>query len=211
VKPRLRGVSHLYAFFVALVAGIVIVATAPPGTAAVGAAVYAVTLVTMFGVSALYHRRTWSLPMARRMLQLDHTAIFLVIAGTYTPIALLVLHGTERVVLLSLVWVAALGGIVFEWLPVPAPRGYVTAVYLTLGWLGVVALVPLWDHAGPAAVGLIAAGGLCYTLGAVVHAARRPDPWPAVFGYHEVFHLCVIAAAALQYAAIAFFVLPLGG
>jgi hemolysin III len=144
------------------------------------------------------------------MLQLDHTAIFLMIAGTYTPICLLVLDGTEQVVLLTLVWLMAALGIGFEWLPVPAPRGYVTAVYLTFGWIGVLALIPLWDDTGAAGVALLAAGGICYTLGAIVHAAKRPDPFPEVFGYHEIFHLFVIAAAALHYVAIAFLVLPLG-
>jgi hemolysin III len=200
----------MYAFFVALVAAVVLIATAPPGLATIGAIVYGLCLVTMFGVSALYHRGNWSPPTARRMLQLDHTAIFLMIAGTYTPVCLLVLDGAERAVLLSLVWVMAACGITFEWLPVPAPRGYVTAVYLTLGWIGVLALVPLWEDTGAAGVALLAAGGICYTLGAVVHAAKRPDPVPEVFGYHEIFHLFVIAAATLHYVAIAFIVLPLG-
>jgi hemolysin III len=210
VKPRLRGVSHMYAFFVALVAAAALIATAPAGLATVGAVVYGLCLITMFGVSALYHRGNWSPPVARRMLQLDHTAIFLMIAGTYTPVCLLVLDGTERAVLLSLVWLMAACGIAFEWLPVPAPRGYVTAVYLTLGWIGVLALVPLWHDTGAAGVALLAAGGICYTLGAIVHAAKRPDPVPEVFGYHEIFHLFVIAAATLHYVAIAFIVLPLG-
>jgi hemolysin III len=171
--------------------------------------VYGITLVGMFGASALYHRGNWSPPMARRMLQLDHTAIFLLIAGTYTPIALLATSGTAEKVLLPLVWIIALGGIIFEWLPVPAPRGYVTAVYLALGWIGAFAMVSLWDNAGPEGVLLIAAGGICYTIGAIVHAAKRPDPWPETFGYHEIFHVFVVAAAALQYIAIAYFVLPL--
>ena len=158
VKPRLRGVSHLYAFFVAIVAAVALVATAPSGTATIGATVYAITLVGMFGASALYHRGNWSPTMARRMLQLDHTAIFLLIAGTYTPIALLAMSGTEKDVLLPLVWIIAIGGIVYEWLPMPAPRGYVTAVYLTLGWIGAFGMISLWEHAGPEGVLLIAAG-----------------------------------------------------
>ena len=209
-KPRLRGVSHLYAFFVAIVAAVALVATAPSGTATVGAAIYGITLVGMFGASALYHRPDWSPPMARRMLQLDHTTIFLLIAGTYTPIGLLATSGTAQNVLLPLVWIVAAGGIIYEWLPVPAPKGYATAVYLALGWIGAFAMVSLWDNAGPEGVLLIAAGGVCYTVGAVVHAAKRPDPWPATFGYHEIFHVLVIAAATLQYIAIACFVLPLG-
>lgn len=210
-KPRLRGVSHLYAFFVSVVAAVALVATAPSGTATIGAAVYGITLVGMFGASALYHRGNWSPPVARRMLQLDHTAIFLLIAGTYTPIGLLATSGTAKTVLLPLVWIVAAGGIIYEWLPVPAPRGYVTAVYLALGWIGAFAMVSLWENAGAGGVLLIAAGGICYTIGAIVHATRRPDPWPETFGYHEIFHVFVILAAALQYIAIACFVLPLGG
>jgi hemolysin III len=208
-KPRFRGTSHFYALFVAVVAAVALVATAPPGLATFAAAVYALTLVGMFAASALYHRGTWSPTSAPRLLQLDHTAIFLMIAGTYTPIALLAMDGRTRVVLLIAVWLLACAGIVFEWLPYPAPRGYVTTVYLSLGWLGVFTFVPLYDNTGWAGVLLVAGGGLCYTIGAIVHAARRPDPWPETFGYHEIFHLFVILAAVLHYCAIAFLVLPL--
>jgi hemolysin III len=208
-KPRYRGVSHFYALFVAIVAAAVLVLTAPGGRATFAAAVYATTLVGMFGASALYHRGNWSLTTARRLLQLDHTAIFLLIAGTYTPIALLAMSGTTQVVTLSTVWLVAAAGIVFEWLPVPAPRGYVTTVYLSLGWIGAFAFVPLYDTTGWWGVGLVAGGGLCYMVGAIVHAARKPDPWPEIFGYHEIFHVFVILAALMQYCAIAFLVLPL--
>jgi hemolysin III len=208
-KPRFRGTSHFYALFVAAAAAVVLVATAPAGLATVGATVYAVTLVGMFGASALYHRGTWSPEVAAQLLRLDHTAIFLVIAGTYTPVALLTMEGSTRVALLTAVWVIALAGIVFEWLPYPAPRGYLTTVYLGLGWLGLFGFVPLYDATGWAGVVLIAGGGVCYTIGAIVHAARRPDPWPETFGYHEIFHAFVIVAALMHYCAIAFLVLPL--
>jgi hemolysin III len=208
-KPRFRGTSHFYALFVAVVAAVALVASAPAGLATFAAVVYATTLVGMFGASALYHRGTWSPTTATRLLQLDHTAIFLLIAGTYTPIALLAMEGRTRVVILTAVWVIALAGIVFEWLPYPAPRGYVTTVYLGLGWLGAFAFVPLYDSTGWAGVLLLAGGGLCYTIGAVVHAAHRPDPWPETFGYHEIFHVFVILAALMHYCAIAFLVLPL--
>ena len=210
VKPRLRGVSHLYALGVALIAAVALVATAPAGEATVAAAIYGTTLVGMFGASALYHRGNWSPPVASRLLQLDHTAIFLLIAGTYTPIGMLATDGTAGDVLLPLVWLIAAGGILFEWLPVRAPRGYVTTVYLVLGWIGAFAIVSVWDTVGAAGALLLAGGGLAYTVGAIVHAARAPDPWPEVFGYHEIFHLFVILAAALQYAAIAAYVIPLG-
>jgi hemolysin III len=208
-KPRYRGVSHFYALFVAVVAAVVLVATAPAGLATFGATVYATTLVGMFGASALYHRGNWSPSTARRLLQLDHTAIFLLIAGTYTPIALLAVDGAVQIVTLSAVWLVATAGILFEWLPFPAPRGYVTSVYMFLGWIGAFAFVPLYDATGWWGVGLIAGGGLSYTIGAIVHAARRPDPWPETFGYHEIFHVFVILAALLHYCAIAFLVLPL--
>jgi hemolysin III len=208
-KPRYRGTSHFYALFVALVAAIVLVTTAPAGLATLAAVVYALTLVGMFGASALYHRGSWSPSTAKRLLQLDHTAIFLLIAGTYTPIALLAMDGTARAATLTAVWVIATAGIVFEWMPVPAPRGYVTTVYLCLGWIGVFSFRPLYDATGWAGVLLIAGGGLCYTVGAIVHAARKPDPWPETFGYHEIFHVLVIVAALLHYCAIAFLVLPL--
>lgn len=208
-KPRLRGVSHFYAFFVSIVLGLAIVATAPGGEATIAAAVYATTLVVMFGASALYHRPNWSPAQARRFLQLDHTAIFLVIAGTATPILLLTSHGALEVVMLTAVWGIALGGIVFEWLPLNPWRGYVTTVYLVLGWIGIVAIGGLWEHTGVAGVLLVIAGGVLYTAGAVVHATRRPDLWPHVFGYHELFHAFVIVAALLHYCAIAFLVLPL--
>jgi len=208
-KPRFRGVSHFYALFVAAVAAVVLVVTAPSGLATFGASVYAITLVGMFAASALYHRGTWSPSTARRLLQLDHTAIFLLIAGTATPIALLAMDGVERVVLLTAVWLIAAAGIAFEWMPIAAPRGYVTTIYLFLGWIGTFAFVPLYDATGWWGVGLIALGGLSYTIGAIVHAARWPDPWPDTFGYHEIFHVFVILAALLHYCAIAFLVLPL--
>jgi hemolysin III len=210
VKPRLRGVSHRYAFFASIAFAIALITSAATGLPRFGATVYGVTLVGMFGASALYHGPKWPPHRARRFLQLDHTAIFLFIAGTTTPMVLLTNHGRVRVLVLGLAWAIALGGIVYEWLPVRPPRGYVTTVYLVIGWVGLLAIGGLWDSTGIAGVALVAAGGALYTVGAIVHAARRPDPWPQVFGYHEVFHLLVIGAAVLHYCAIAFYVLPLG-
>jgi hemolysin III len=209
-KPRYRGTSHFYALFVAVIAAVVLLAIAPAGLATVGAAIYATCMVAMFSASALYHRGTWSLETAKRLLQLDHTTIFLMIAGTYTPIALLAMDGTARVATLTAVWGVAAAGIAFEWMPVPAPRGYVTTVYMALGWIGAFSFVPLYESTGWTGVLLVAGGGLLYTIGAIVHAARRPDPWPETFGYHEIFHVFVILAALAHYCAIAFLVLPLG-
>ena len=209
VKPRLRGVSHFYGLWVSIAAGILLVVTAPAGLATFAATVYAITLAGMFGASSLYHLGKWRPTTSAKLLKLDHTAIFLLIAGTYTPICLLTMDGTGRAVLLGSVWTIAVAGIGFEWLPVPAPRGYVTTVYITLGWIGTIAMVPLYRRTGWEGLLLIALGGMSYTVGAVVLAMKRPDPWPRVFGYWEIFHAFVIIAAVLHYCAIAFLVLPL--
>jgi hemolysin III len=209
MKPRLRGVSHQWAFLCSLVTGTVLVVLAPAGKATSVAAIYAVSVAALFGTSALYHRITWASQKARRwMRRLDHSMIFLLIAGTYTPFAVLVLEGTLATVILVLVWTGALCGIVFKLIWIDAPNWLVAATYVVLGWVAVAAFPALLDGLGLVATLLVAAGGLLYTAGAVVYALRRPDPVPGVFGYHEVFHALVIAAAALQYSVIAFFVLP---
>lgn len=206
LKPRLRGVFHQWTFFVALVAGIVLVMAAPTGRAMVAASVYAGSVVCLFGVSALYHRITWASAAARRwMRRLDHSMIFCLIAGTYTPFALLVLEGTFATVLLVSVWCGALAGVVLNLVWIDAPRWMTAIVYLALGWVAIVALPDMVAEMGALATGLLFAGGGLYTLGAVIYALQRPDPAPAVFGYHEIFHLLVIAAAALQYG-VAFYV-----
>jgi hemolysin III len=209
VKPRLRGVSHKWAFFVSLFlgAGLIVAADTPKATLAV--AIYAVSLSALFGTSALYHRVNWRRPNARRwMRRLDHSMIFLLIAGTYTPFALLVLHGTLATAILVAVWAGALAGTIVEMIWIEAPKWVTAIIYLSLGWVAIVAFPELWQELGVGGTLLVAAGGLLYTAGAVVYATQRPDPNPAVFGYHEVFHLFVIAAAALQFAAIAFYALP---
>jgi hemolysin III len=209
VKPRLRGVSHEWAFFVSLFlgAGLIVAAKTPRATLAV--AIYAVSLSALFGTSALYHRVNWRRPGARRwMRRLDHSMIFLLIAGTYTPFALLVLHGTLATAVLIAVWAGALAGSIVEMIWIEAPKWVTAIIYLSLGWVAVVAFPALWRDLGVAGTLLVAAGGLLYTLGAIVYATQRPDPNPAVFGYHEVFHLLVIAAAAAQFGAVAFFALP---
>jgi hemolysin III len=207
LRPRLRGVLHQYAFFVSLGFGTLLVAGASGAGERASAVVFAGALTTMFGVSALYHRLTWQ-PRARRwMRRVDHTAIYLLIAGTYTPFVLLALSGAWRWTLLPIVWGGALVAIVFKLAWIDAPKWLDAAIGMSLGWIGIVALPPLWAHSGALGVGLLALGGVLYTAGAVIYAARRPDPAPAVFGYHELFHLFVIAAAACQYAAVALFVL----
>jgi hemolysin III len=211
VKPRLRGVSHEWAFFVSLFlgAGLIVAADTPRATLAV--AIYAVSLSALFGTSALYHRVNWRRPKARLwMRRLDHTMIFLLIAGTYTPFALLVLNGTLATAILIAVWAGAIAGTIVEMIWIEAPKWVTAIIYLQLGWVAIIAFPELWTELGVAGTMLVAGGGLLYTVGAVVYATQRPDPNPAVFGYHEVFHLFVIAAAAAQFAAIAFFALPAG-
>jgi len=202
-RPRLRGVSHQYAFFAALAFGALLVVGASGASERAAAAVFAGALAAMFGVSALYHRVTWRPRTRRWMRRLDHAAIFLLIAGTYTPFGLLALSGAWRWTVLPIVWGGALAAIVLKLAWVDGPKWLTAVLGIALGWAGVVALPQLVDHAGWAGIALLGAGGLLYTGGAVVYAMRRPDPVPAVFGYHELFHALVIAAAACQYAAVA--------
>ena len=204
-RPRLRGVSHQYAFFVSVALGALLVAGASGAGERISAAVFAAALAAMFGVSALYHRVTWRPGTRRWMRRLDHAAIYLLIAGTYTPFGLLALSGAWRWTLLPIVWGGALVAIVLKVVWIDAPKWLAAAFGITLGWAGVVALPQLVDHAGLSGVALLAIGGVLYTAGAVVYAAQRPDPVPAVFGYHELFHALVIAAAACQYTAVAIF------
>jgi hemolysin III len=206
-RPRLRGLSHQWAFFCSLITGAALVVAAPAGRPTVASAIYAASVAALFGTSALYHRVTWPTPSARRwMRRLDHSMIFLLIAGTYTPFALLVLEGTLATVILVVVWAGALGGILLKLVWIDAPKPLVASLYVMLGWVAVVAFPDLLEGLGVTSTALVAAGGLLYTAGAVVYALGRPDPVPAVFGYHEIFHALVIAAAALQYAVIVFVV-----
>jgi hemolysin III len=212
VKPRLRGVSHQWAFFVSVALGAALVLSAPPGRAVAAAAVYAACVAVLFGTSALYHRVNWRTPGARRwMRRLDHSAIFLLIAGSYTPFALLVVDGGLADAILVVVWAGALGGIVLKLAWIDAPKWLVAGIYVALGWVAVAAGPDLVSELGWLPASLVGLGGLLYTVGAVVYAIQRPDPVPDVFGYHEVFHVLVILAAALQYAVVAFWVLPGAG
>jgi hemolysin III len=209
VKPRLRGVSHQWAFWISLAGGATLVIAAPAGRARFAVAVYAASVAALFGASALYHRITWSSAAARRwMRRLDHSMIFLLIAGTYTPFALLGLEGTLATVILAVVWAGAGAGVLMKLAWVEAPKWFTALVYVLLGWVAVAAMPQLVSAIGLSAVILVAAGGLLYTAGACIYAFRWPDPAPAVFGYHEIFHALVIAAAALHYSVVAFYVLP---
>jgi hemolysin III len=210
VRPLLRGVLHEVAFFVAVAVGIVVSVLAEGERATFSAVVFAGSVVAMLGASALYHRRTWT-PSARLwMRRIDHAGIYLLIAGTYTPVGLLTVHGTLHVVVLTVVWTGAVAAIALKFLWVEAPKWLAAVIGIALGWIGVFAMPQVWSNAGPGAVLLLAAGGVAYTAGALVYAFRRPRLVPNVFGYHELFHALTLVAVACQYVAIAFWVLRIG-
>jgi hemolysin III len=204
--PRLRGRIHQVAFLVAVPTGAALVGLARGGAARLGAAVYALGLVAVFGSSAAYHRGAWGPAARRRMKRLDHSMIYVLIGATYTPVALLVLHGPWRVALLAAVWAGAVLGIALKLARIDGFRVATAALYMGLGWLAVVALPQLVRGMPARALVLTVAGGLLYTAGAIVFALRRPDPSPAVFGYHEVWHAFMVAAAACHSAMIALLV-----
>jgi hemolysin III len=209
VKPRLRGVFHELAFYVAVVLGVALVATAEPGRARTSAAVFAACVAACFGFSALYHRPTWR-PRTRSWLaRLDHAGIYLLIAGTYTPLGLLVLSHGWAVVVLAIVWSGAGAAIVLKLCWPATPKKLSAAIGLALGWVAVSAVSQLLKLP-VAGLALLVGGGLAYSVGAIVYARRKPDPIPHILGYHEVFHLLTLVAAGCQYAAIAFYVLPRG-
>jgi hemolysin III len=206
--PLLRGVSHAVAFWAALAAAVLLVVLAPAGAPRVAAIVYGVGLCCLFAGSALYHRWRWSPRLRPLLRRIDHSTIFVFIAASYTPIALLVLTGWLRWVVLALAWAGALAGVGFSLAWITAPRVLVAASYLALGWVAVIALPQLVSHLPVAPLVLLGAGGLLYSLGAAVYAARRPDPWPRVFGFHELFHAFVVLAAVAHFVAMAGWVIP---
>jgi hemolysin III len=206
-RPKLRGVLHKYTFFVSLVLGAVLVFGAETTRERVASAVFAVSVSAMLGISALYHRVVWPPGPRRWIRRLDHAAIFLLIAGTYTPFGLLALDGAWRVGVLSIVWTGALAAIVVKVAWIDAPRWVPAVLAVGLGWAGVFAIPKIFERTGMTALVLLALGGLFYTAGALVYARRRPDPLPTTFGYHEIFHALVVAAAGCQYSAVALFVL----
>jgi hemolysin III len=207
-RPRLRGVLHQWGFFVSLpLAAVLVGLVARGGVERIAALAYGTSVVTMFGASALYHRVTWS-PSARRWLRrLDHSMIYCLIAGTYTPFGLLVLDGAWRVAILAIVWSGAVLAICLKVFWVDAPKWLAAVIGIGLGWVGVVVMPQIFDRIGVPGAMLLLAGGVAYTAGGIVYACRRPDPVTDVFGYHEVFHALVIVAVACQYAAVALFVL----
>jgi hemolysin III len=202
VKPRLRGWIHAGTAPIALVAGIVLVILSPTAASKVGSAVFATSAVVLFTVSAIYHRGTWTPPVRRLLRRLDHANIFLLIAGSYTPFTLLLLHGSERVVLLSVVWTGAVLGVLFRIFWTDAPRWLHTPIYMALGWAAVFYFTDFVHSASTAVLVLMALGGGLYTIGAVVYGFQRPDPSPRWFGFHEVFHALTILAFVSHYVGV---------
>jgi hemolysin III len=209
IRPRFRGLSHQLAFLVAVPLAIAsaLAPDTPEGRAS--AVVYGAAVAFMFGASGAYHLVRWTWPrwhpLARRV---DHAGIYLMIAGSYTPVGLLILDGSWRLAVLGVVWIGAAIAIVLKLCWLDAPKWLAAAIAISLGWVAVLVMPQVWASVGLAGCALIVAGGIAYTLGGIVYATERPDPRPAVFGYHEVFHALVVAAVALQWAAVAFFVLP---
>ena len=208
-KPRWRGRLHQIAFFCSVPMGVALVAVARGATAKAGTVVYAVSLVGMFGVSAAYHRLQWTPRALARMQRLDHSMIYLLIAGTYTPLSLLALHGAWRLWLLGAVWLGAGVGIALKLLTFDSGRILGGALYLVLGWAAVLAAPQFVRHLSPPTLTLVVAGGLLYTFGAWVLYRGRPNPRPLVFGYHEVWHSFMVSASMCHYVAILLMLLTL--
>lgn len=202
-RPVLRGWLHAAAVTPALVATCLLAAHGRGTGQRVGLAVYATALGALFGVSAAFHRVRWTPAARRRMRRADHGTIFVAIAGTYTAVAVVALRGWARPTILAVVWVGAAVGVALRQLWLDAPKWAVATPYVVVGWCAVLVLPQLWRGLGAEDFALLVAGGLCFTAGAAVYAVRRPDPVPAVFGYHEVFHAFTIVGAALQFAAVA--------
>ncbi|HKS44676.1 MAG TPA: hemolysin III family protein [Amycolatopsis sp.] len=205
VRPRLRGHIHFWSFFGALAGVVTLVALAAStvgAEAALATSVYGLTVLGVFGVSALYHRRVWSPRGYQWMKRADHSMIFLFIAGTYTPFSLLAMSKPTGYVVLGVVWGGALAGVALKMLWPTAPRWFGVPIYIALGWVAIFVLPELARHAGVAALVLLLVGGAFYTLGAVFYAVRWPNHWPETFGYHEYFHACTVLAAISHYIAI---------
>jgi hemolysin III len=201
-------VFHLWAFVAAVPLGLVLSLYPHTTLGRAGAIAFSASVAAMFGASALYHRVTWQ-PRARAWLRrLDHAMIYALIAGTYTPFGLLVLRGPWRLTILSIVWSGAAAAILLKVVWVNAPKWVAAVIGISLGWVALPVLPQVVHRIGGGGLALLAAGGVAYTLGAIVYARKRPDPQPSVFGYHEIFHALVVVAVACQYAAVAFFLLP---
>jgi hemolysin III len=209
-RPLLRGVLHQAMFVVAVVVAPFLVVAADGMRRRLAAAAFSTSVAACFGASALYHRVSWTPRVRPWMRRVDHAGIYLLIAGTYAPVSLLVLGGAWRPTILAIVWGGAALAIVLKFAWVAAPKWLAAAIGVALGWVGVVAVPQLVVLLNPAGFVLLVVGGLAYTAGAIVYARRRPDPVPAVFGYHELFHALTLVAVTCHYVAIAFFVVRAG-
>jgi len=209
-RPALRGVFHQVGFSVSLVVGTLLIVGADGARQRVAAAVFAAAVAICFGSSALYHRITWTPELRLWMRRVDHAGVYLLIAGTYTPVCLLVLTGAWRWTVLAVVWAGSGAAAIFKFVWVAAPKWLAAAIGIALGWVAVAVLPQLASRLDPAGVALLGAGGLVYTAGAIIYARGRPDPVPAVFGYHELFHALTLIAVSCQYVAIAFFIVRVG-
>jgi len=209
-RPVLRGVFHQVGFSVSLVVGTLLIVGADGTRQHVAAAVFAAAVAICFGSSALYHRITWTPELRLWMRRVDHAGVYLLIAGTYTPVCLLVLTGAWRWTVLAVVWAGSGAAAIFKFVWVAAPKWLAAAIGIALGWVAVAVLPQLASRLDPAGVALLGAGGLVYTAGAIIYARGRPDPVPAVFGYHELFHALTLIAVSCQYVAIAFFIVRVG-
>ena len=207
-RPRLRGLSHQIAFFAAVPAAVAVGLTTDGGVARVAGTAFASTVAAMFGVSSVFHRGSWTPQVARRLGRLDHAMIYGLIAATYAPIGLLVVHDGWRLLILATVWGGACLAAAIKIAWARAPRWVPAAIGIALGWAAVIVIPQIVDGIGVTGTALLLAGGIAYSVGAVVYVRRRPNPAPATFGYHEVFHALVIAAVACQYSTIVFYVLP---
>lgn len=208
--PLLRGVSHALAFWLALAATVALVAVAETGTARGAALVYGAGLCLMLAGSAVYHRWRCEPPLRAILQRVDHSTIFVFIAASYTPVCLFVLEGSLRWIVLGGVWAGAAGGVALSVAWITAPRLLHALAYVCLGWFAIVAVPQLVTSLDPAPLILLLGGGVLYSAGAAVYAARRPDPWPRVFGFHEVFHALVVMAAVAHFVAMAGWVIPVG-
>ena len=209
-RPVLRGVFHQVGFSVSLVVGTLLIVGADGTRQHVAAAVFAAAVAICFGSSALYHRITWTPELRLWMRRVDHAGVYLLIAGTYTPVCLLVLTGAWRWTVLAVVWAGSGAAAILKFVWVAAPKWLAAAIGIALGWVAVAVLPQLASRLDPAGVALLGAGGLVYTAGAIIYARGRPDPVPAVFGYHELFHALTLIAVSCQYVAIAFFIVRVG-
>jgi hemolysin III len=207
-RPLLRGAFHLYATIAAVAGAALLLLIADSARAYVGGAIFAASLVLLYGTSAAYHSITWKPTLRRLIRRLDHSMIFVLIAGTYTPFCLMVLNTAWGITMLSVIWGVAGGGVLLRVAWPTAPKWLGVSLYVIVGWLGLIPARELLTWFAPFPLALLVLGGVLYTLGGVVYALRKPNPWPRVLGYHEIFHLLVILGSSLHYSLVAIYVLP---